>query len=169
MRGVAVALIAAAFFSFAAAARAGQTGVEQQVSFHLLPGCVLTKPATGGDFLFPDASALSAGTVTTTAELSYRCTAGANPSLSLSDADGGSGFVFKMHGAAKHANTISFNIYLGRDVTGVKLADSSASLIPLYDDAAGASLPINFFASVSVPGNLPADTYADTINATLSF
>lgn len=169
MRGMVLALIGAMVFGFAAAAHAGQTGVEQQVSFHLLPGCVLTKPATGGDFVFPDASALSAGTVTTTAELSYRCTAGANPSLSLSDADGGSGFVFQMHGAAKHTNTIGFNIYLGRDLTGIKLADSSAALIPLDDGAAGASLPINLFASVAVPGNLPADTYTDTINATLSF
>ncbi len=155
-------------FSCAGTALGGEDMLEQQVSLAITPTCSLSKPATGGDFIFPTIDGLYSGPLTTIATLNYQCTPGVDPSISLSDG-GGSPDVFTMSGSMHPDNKIRFTISLGNGPGGERVLNSGGSRVSLPPVASAIVNSVQFFASATISPNTVPDNYTDTITATLNF
>ncbi|WP_207869316.1 spore coat U domain-containing protein [Pseudomonas sp. 51_B] len=139
-----------------------------QVSAQIVAGCLVVGAVTSYGVLdYGTQSALSTGILSTSmggTTVTFQCTPGVAMSMSL---DGGLNTASGTRNLKRSGGTQVLAYQLYRDAAYSQALGIGQSVTVNYADAAAIKLPV--YGRTQLPGNLPAGTYTDVVQVTVTW
>ncbi|MFF7107405.1 Csu type fimbrial protein [Pseudomonas sichuanensis] len=144
------------------------TGSTFQVSAQIVAGCLVVGGVTAYGVLdFGTSSALSTATLSTSlggTTVTFQCTPGVAMSMSL---DGGQNSASGTRNLKRSGGSQLLAYQLYRDAAFSQSLAIGSSVTVSYSDPTAIKLPV--YGRTTLPGTLPAGTYTDVVQVTVSW